>query len=156
MIKSFVRNAIGEDFPGLHAEAIAYLGITKTMDDAEAIAAVLSTALGALRNGYYDPTGVDRLSDRLDRDVRQRAITAFAGASERAQEALSLAGAGDEVEATRIWSIVLGPPFPEVPPQTVDQAFRRAATGGSITSIGTASSTTVGRQPARSTRSWGL
>lgn len=157
MVKSFGRNVIGfEAFPGLHVEAIAYLAITKTMEDAEAVAAVLTTAVEALRHGYFDPTGVDCLSDRLDRDVRQRALTVFVGAAERAQEALRLQAAGDEVEATRIWSSVLGPPFPGVPPQTVDEAFRRVATGGSITSIGTASSTTAGRQPARATRSWGL
>jgi Second Messenger Oligonucleotide or Dinucleotide Synthetase domain len=156
MVKSFVRNLLGDEFPGLHAEAIAYVAITTTMADADAVAAVLSTAVVALRDGYYDPTGVDRLSDRLDPNLRQRAKAAFLRASEGAQEALRLQWAGDQLAAIRLWSTILGAPFPDVAPQSVDQTFRIAAAGGSITTAGTASSTSAGRQESRPTRSWGL
>ncbi len=156
MVKSFVHDVLGEAFPGLHAEAITYLAITTVQADAQAIASVLATAVVAIGNGYYDPTGVDRLSDRLPNDVRARARTAFSEASQRAQEALRLEAAGDELGAVRVWKSVLGSQFPEVPPQSVDETFRIAGAGGSITAAGTASTTNVGRQESRRTRSWGL
>ena len=156
MVKSFVRNVLGEAFPGLHAEAIAYMAIAKPMNHAQAVAATLTTAVQALRAGYYDPTGVDRLSDKLDPTVRRNALAAFTTASEQAQEALRLEAAGDDTEALRIWAHVLSAPFPGVTAQTVDQAFALAAAGRSITSVGTVSSTTAANQASRRTRSWGL
>jgi hypothetical protein len=154
MGKSFARVALGDSFPGLHTEALAYAAVDRPLDHASAMARTLRVGAELLRTGYTDPTGVDPLSRHLQPAVRQQTQVLFAVAAARAVEAISLANAGDQTEAMRVWHEIFGDPFPNPHGQTVDEAFRRAGIGGAITSAGTASLSSIGRQPSRPTRSW--
>lgn len=153
MIKHLVVHYMNEIVPGLHAESIAYLAVMTSMTYADACIAVLDTGARVLAEGYSDPTGKDRISDRLSVEERSRAQDAFRVAASRAREAHQLAQAGDHDNALRVWYDLFGDPFPEPAGQALGAALATAA-AGSVTSAGHPSATTRGRQSAPPTRSW--
>lgn len=153
MAKQFVKHTLDGALPGLHTESVVYSTITEKLEHAEACARIFAAGAKLLQGDYYEPTGTDMISRRLDREVRERARCAFVDAAERAREARRLAEAGDHVNAIRIWHQLFGNPFPEPPAQSVDSAFA-ASVGGSITSSGSVSRTRAGRQSAPPTRPW--
>jgi hypothetical protein len=153
MAKQFVKHTLGEDFPGLHTESLAFLSVAETLEHAEACEKIFRTGATVLEGDYRDPTGVDVISRKLRPEVRERARVAFAQAAERASEARKLAACGDHAGAIGIWHELFGDPFPTAQAQSVTNAFA-ASVGGSITSAGAVSASRGGRQPARPTRAW--
>jgi len=153
MIKHLVAHQMDEVIPGLHVESIAYAAMKSSLPYAQACLVVLEAGAELLAGSYTDPTGVDRLSDRLKPDARASAQAAFAAAAAKASEARALAEDGDEQNALRVWHDVFGDPFPEPKGQTLGAALS-AATGGSVTRTGHVSPSAAARQSAPPTRSW--
>lgn len=154
MGKHLVRNLLNGDLPGLHVEAFAYHCIAEPLEHAAAVERLLRCGTSLLQGPYLDPTGRDELSRKLKPGVQPRALACFTDAAAKASEALRLAEAGDHRAALAIWGQLFGEPFPAPSGQTVEDAFSRSFAGGSVTTIGTVSSTTISRQPARPARSW--
>lgn len=97
--------------PGLHIESFAFQAITTQMEHPAAIAGALTKGAVLLGGGYYEPTGFDRISDRLlesDKIVAKRIVL---GLADKANEAL----ASDDVAAVRIWADIFGEKFPRLP-----------------------------------------
>lgn len=155
MIKHLVAHQMDGVISGLDVESIAYPSISAPMSYAEACVAVLEAGAKMLVSGFTDPTGVDRISDRLSSDDRIRAQVAFAAMASHAREAHDLALAGDHDNAVREWHAIFGEPFTEGSTQTLASALV-AASGGSITRSGNVSSTAAARQSAPPTRSWAV
>jgi hypothetical protein len=153
MVKHLVAHRMDEVISGLHVESIAYAAVTTSIPYPEACLLALQTGAQLLGGSYTDPTGKDRISDRLTSDARATARAAFASAVAKAREARALADSGDVQNAVRVWHELFGAPFPEGKPQSVRGALA-AATGGSVTSTGHVSTTSSGRQGAPPTRSW--
>jgi hypothetical protein len=150
-VKHFVRKKLDELIPGLHVESIAFTCITTNLTDDEAAERILTCGAELLRPGmgYTDPTGVDRLSEKLDSETRAAAQQAFTAAAATAQEARRLSAQGDHDGANAQWFSIFGEPFPARDPASVV----RSSFGGRITDAG--NPTTRGQgTPARTTRSW--
>ena len=154
MGKHAVRELLDGIIPGLHVESWAYVDIESSMPHDEALALILEAGARILGGTYTDPTGIDRISDRLEPGDIARAKPALAEAASRAREARCLTDAGDHAEAIRIWHSVLGDCFPAPEVQDSGAALKNAFHGGSVTSAGTVSATPAGRQVARPSRSW--
>jgi Second Messenger Oligonucleotide or Dinucleotide Synthetase domain len=153
MIKHLVAYGMDEVIPGLHVESIAYAAVQTPMPYPKASVAVVDAATQLLGNHYTEPTGEDRISDRLTDNERALAQNAFSAAAVKAREARALAEAGDHTNAIRVWRELFGEPFPAPEGQSLGAALA-AAVGGSVTSTGHVSSTTAARQSAPPTRSW--
>jgi hypothetical protein len=153
MAKHAISRIAGHDIPGLHVESWAFEAITDQIDAEAAVAATLGMAAHRLGGPYYEPTGVDRISDRL-RPAGLAHKTAIEGAASRAAEARALTDAGDDNEAIRIWHDLLGEEFPEPQSATAGDSLRNAFLGGSITSSGGVAQSKAGRQHSQPTRSW--
>jgi len=134
MVKQAVKIA-GIDIPGLHVEAFAYDAVTTEMDHSAAVTATLSWAASALQGAYTDPTGVDRLDERLDSIQKGQARAGFQRLADLATKAQRLAGDGDEDGAALIWRDIFGDPFPK--PDTAKDFLQQLHGGSGITSIGT-------------------
>lgn len=119
--KHFVRTKLSGVLPGLHVEAIAYACVTTKMTHAEAAENILScgAALLAPGAGYDDPTGAERLSDKLTPTERLLAHQAFTEAAAAARRARELAEARDDGGAIGEWFSIFGPPFPKRDPKQV-------------------------------------
>ncbi len=154
MAKQAVRELFEDGLPGLHVEAVAFQAITNTVEHPDACAAIFDKGAALLGADYWEPTGVDKISARLDPAVVRDAQLMFSNAAEQAHEALLLAAAGDHDEAIRIWRMLFGEPFPSAPAQSANEAVERLARGGSITTAAAVSATRAGRQPVPATRSW--
>lgn len=154
MGKQAIKHLLDGIVPGLHVESWAYLAIEESMPHDEAVALILETGATLLGRRYTEPTGAEAISERLKPDVVARAKPVLETAATRAREARRLTDAGDHNEAIRIWRDLFGECFPAPEPQTAGEALKRSFTGGSLTSSGTVSHTSVGAQPARPTRSW--
>jgi hypothetical protein len=111
MVKQAAK-AAGVDLPGLHLETFAYNAITTKMSHPVAVEAALATAAQMLLGDYTEPTGVDTISARLTDTERAVAQLAMSKLATRAAEASKLAADGQEDAAARIWSEILGDPFP--------------------------------------------
>jgi len=96
------------DLPGLHIESFCYEAITATTGYPEGIAAALATGATLLGTHYCEPTGVDRISDRLDPWMKQTGQQALGRLAAQAAEAVSLAAVSDEDSACHIWSDLFG------------------------------------------------
>lgn len=130
-VKHWLRQALGDDFPGLHAEAIAYACIDELLGHAEAVERVFmegARLLGPL-GGYWDPTGRDRLDERLDAGIRANARAAFEGAANSVNEAMEHVARGRDEAALAIFADVFGPLFP----RPVAQEGPRRLTPGAAT-----------------------
>lgn len=153
MIKHLVAHGMDETIPGLHVESIAYMAIATSTPYPQAALLVLDAGVRLLGGTYTDPTGKDRLSDRLTDEERSLARSAFSAAAAKAREARDLADAGDHTNAVRVWHDLFDDPFPEPNGQSLGAALA-AAVSGSVTSSGHVSPTTAARQSAPPTRSW--
>jgi hypothetical protein len=144
----------GIELPGLHTESIAFDAIKAAMAHADAMVAIFEQGETVLGDDYYEPTGTDLISARLDLGIRLVARDAFAKLAVCAREAVELEASGDETEALRVWADVFGDAFPEVPQRSANAAVKALGLGGSITSVGGVSTTNVGSHSARPVRSW--
>jgi hypothetical protein len=154
MAKQYVVHSLEGLIPGLHVETFAYAAVTEPLEHAEACCRILEAGARLLAGTYTDPTGVDRISRKLKPGVAAQAQAGFATAARRAREAQRLAAAGDHHSSLAIWHDLFGDPFPAPPAQAVADALRRSFAGGAVTSTGTVSTTSRGRQPAPPTRAW--
>ncbi len=147
MAKQAVHHAgLYELLPGLHIETFAYQSITGSTSHSQAVAATLSMGARLLGGPYTDPTGVDRISDRLspaDVVTAQREMERSAGL---AAEAERLAARGDEASAERIWAGIFGEMFPH--PKEGEKRFLQGLHAGA--SVGPA----VISRPTPPTRAW--
>ena len=149
MTKQAVHQAgLSEMLPGLHVESFAYVAITVPLDHAAAVTATLSTGAQLLGGPYTDPTGADRISDRLDPRVVATARAEMVRLAERATEAGRLAALGDEMAAALIWAEIFGQPFPR--PADGEKKFLQSLYAGS--GIGATGAATSRRTPT--TRAW--
>ncbi|MGH9228303.1 MAG: hypothetical protein ACRD07_06135 [Acidimicrobiales bacterium] len=113
MVKQAVHHAgLSEVLPGLHVETFAYQAITTTTGHADAVTATLVMGAQLLGGTYTDPTGVDRISDRLDPADVVTARTGMQRLAGLATEAQRLGAAGDQTAAAHIWADIFGEPFP--------------------------------------------
>lgn len=113
MAKQAVDQAqLSKALPGLHVESFAYYAIQVTSRHADAVAATLRIGARLLDGTYTEPTGVDRISDRLDPVDRVEALAGMQRLAELAEKAQRLAADGDEQGAARIWADVFGERFP--------------------------------------------
>ena len=109
MTKRAVSHAgLSPSLPGLHTETFCYNAITTAMSHPEAVASTLAAGADLLTRHYCEPTGVDRISDRLHPGVKGAAQQALAHLGERVAEATRLANTGDELGATAIWADLFG------------------------------------------------
>ena len=125
MVKQVVSVAgISEALPGLHVESFCYEAITETLAHPDAVAVALTKATELLDASYVDPTGADRISDRLQPHQVALAKSVLVVKAARAVQALRLAGDGDEQGAALIWAELLGEVFPS-PADEEREALRR-------------------------------
>lgn len=150
-IKHFVRERLDGLLPGLHVEAIAYACITEKLAFPAAAEQILScgAALLAPGAGYNDPTGAERLSDKLDPSERERARAAFAAAAATARRARELAADGAHPDAIAEWFSIFGDPFP----RRSDEQVISAAYSGRVSESGTPTRHASGTR-ATPVRSW--
>jgi hypothetical protein len=143
MVKQAVHHAKLDDvLPGLHIETFTYHAVGAKEEHADAVAATLSKGAQLLHGHYTDPTGWDRISDRLStKDI----ATARMGMQRLAAEAATaqqLAASGAETEAAHVWAEIFGEPFPR--PAADEKGFLKGLYTGSVV--------TSRRTPA--TRAW--
>jgi hypothetical protein len=148
MVKQAVHEAGLDDvLPGLRVETFAYEAITTSMDHADAVAATLSMGTQLLGGSYTDPTGVDRISDRLDPEDVAKASAGMQRLADLAGEAQQLAAVGNETGAAHIWADIFGAPFPR--PTADEKAFlHRLHLGASVAAATRQTPTTRAWSPA--------
>lgn len=156
MAKHVFKEQLDGVVPGLHVESWAFLAIVEAVPHDKALAMILRNAADRIGRHYDEPTGVDRISDRLDTAVVDAARPILLLLASRAAEARVLAEAGDHVEAVRVWREVCGDLFHEEPAQSVSDALGRSFNGGAVTSAGTVSATPAAAQRSIPARSWRL
>lgn len=150
MVKQAVQTAgLSNVLPGLHTETFAYGAITTTVGHADAVAATLAKAAALLGGPYTDPTGVDRISARLDPADVATAQAKMRRLADRAAEAQRLVAAGDETSAAHIWADLFGDPFPR--PAGNEKGFLSGLHNGA--SLGATGATSTAR-PTPRTRAW--
>lgn len=147
MAKQAVKNA-GLKLPGIHIEKYAWDAVTGAMPHPVAVAAILAAGARLLEGEYTEPTGVDRIGDRLEPGQKEHAQAILQRLAGQATDALRLADAGDDDSAANIWAEIFGDPFPK--PDTAKGFLQGLAGGKVVTTAGTLSSTTT----ARRTRAW--
>lgn len=139
---------LAEVLPGLHTETFAYEAVRTTMSHAGAVAATLAKAAELLGGPYCEPTGVDRISDRLTPTEVSTAKAGMQRLAERAAEAQRLAAGGDQIGAAHIWADLFGDVFPR-PGIEEEKRFLRGLHIG----VPVAGATAAVR-PTPSTRAW--
>lgn len=154
MGKQLVVHFLADIVPGLHVETYAFAGVAEPLEHAEACCRILEAGARLLAGNYTDPTGVDVISHKLKPGVASQAHAGFVAAAHRAREAQRLAAAGDQDGALAIWHELFGDKFPAPPTQSVADALRRSFEGATVTSAGTVSATSRGRQATVPTRPW--
>lgn len=154
MAKQVIKHLLDGAIPGLHVESWTYIAVTEQLAHDEALTRALETGAERLGTSYYEPTGVDRISDRLKPSIVATTKPVLQRAAEQAREARRLADAGDHDAAIAIWRALCGDCFPAPAAQDTGQALSQAFHGGSITSTGRVASSTAGAQQARPVRSW--
>jgi hypothetical protein len=138
------------DLPGLHVETFCYEAITSAMSHPVAIAAVLATGADLLADHYCEPTGVDRISDRLEAWTKMTAQQTLGRLAAQAAEAVRLAASGNEDAAAGIWADLFGDDcFPR--PSADEKSFLSRLWAGA-----TVASTAAGAAPppTPTTRAW--
>ncbi len=132
-IKDWARRVLGERLPGLHVESIAFACIDGPLSHAEAVSRIF--ACGAqvlgLGAGYGEPTGVERLSDKISEVDREAARQAFVAAEAQSAKAWMLDEHGREEEAVATWHEVFGALFGDGK-QTGGDFLRRLGTGAAV------------------------
>ena len=147
MAKQAVHHAgLSELLPGLHVETFAYQAITTAVGHSRAVAATLSMAAQLLGCQYTDPTGADRISDRLAPTDVVTARTEMQRLAGLAAEAERLVAIGDESAAARIWAGIFGEMFPH-PGDNEKRFLQGLHAGGSVAPV-------VVSRPTPTTRAW--
>ena len=147
MVKQAVHHAgLSGLLPGLHVETFAYNAITTATGHSRAVAATLSMGAQLLDCSYTDPTGVDRISDRLAPTDVTTARTEMQRLAGLAADAERLAATGDETGAGRIWAGIFGEVFPH--PRDSEKRFLQGLQAGA--GVGPA----VISRPTPPTRAW--
>jgi hypothetical protein len=132
-VKHWARERLESVLPGLHVESIAFACVNEQLlNDAavESIFACGARLLGPLQE-YTDPTGVDRLSSKLDGTARETACNAFVDAAKDANEAMERGERGDSEGANSVWYSLFGDPFPR-PGDQEARYLRSLVTGASV------------------------
>lgn len=153
-MKQFVHNQLGDKFPGLHVESIAFHAVDKRIDHHQACLDILNKGAELLGGSYFDPTGVDRISDRLDGGVALHARAIFAEGAAKAREAVQLAERGQHGAANALWYDLFGPPFPEPKSSSAGDAIAATFAGGVVDRIGRVQHASRSTQETRPTRAW--
>ena len=149
MVKQAVRNAgLSDVLPGLHVETFTYYAVSTAVDHADAVAATLAMAAQLLGGPYDDPTGEDRISNRLSAAAVERAKSGMERLAGRAAEAQRLAAEGKENSAAHIWADILGDPFPH--PRTDEKARLQSLNTGA----GAAATGATAARHTPTTRAW--
>jgi hypothetical protein len=114
-VKLYVREQLHGLVKGIHVEKFGWDAVKDTMPHDEAVAAILAVGADLLTPGvaYTDPTGFDRIDDRLDPQERIIAHREFQRAAEQAARAVELARNGEHNAAIAIWSDLFGEEFPQ-------------------------------------------
>jgi hypothetical protein len=154
MAKQLMVHFLADIVPGLHVESYAFTDVTEPLDHPEACCRIIEAGAYLLTGDYTDPTGVDVISRKLKPGVAAEGHPGFVTAAHRAREAQRLAAGGDHGGSLAIWHELFGDNFPAPPAQSVTDALERSFQGGSVTSAGTVSTTSRGRQATVPTRSW--
>ena len=154
MGKEMAAHHIGDGMPGLHVESLCYIANSEDVGDAVACEQLFRVAAAQLDTGYYDPTGHDRLSDRLSPEVRVRASTEFSACSLLAAEARQLALFNDHDGACRLWQTIFGQAFPAPALPSPQAALAASFAGAGLTSLGTPTSSPSAQRHIRPARSW--
>lgn len=123
MVKHLFKHAGLDKIDGIHIETFTYDAVTADGDYPDLIAATLDSASRMLTGDYNDPTGVDRISDRIPLTVRSDAKATIDRCLTTANEAVAAAAAGDERKAANLWADLLGDEFP----RPTDSAAKRNA-----------------------------
>lgn len=149
MVKQAVRNAgLSDVLPGLHVETFTYYAVTAPVDHADAVAATLAMAAQLLGGPYDDPTGEDRISNRLSADAVARAKSGMERLAGRAAEAQRLAAEGKENAAAHILADIFGEPFPH------PRADEKARLQSLNTGAGAAATGATAARRTPTTRAW--
>lgn len=149
MAKQAVRNAgLSDVLPGLHVETFTYYAVTTAVDHADAVAATLAMGAQLLGRPYDDPTGEDRISDRLSEAAVARAKSGMEHLASCAAKAQRLAAEGKEIAAAHIWAEIFGEPFPH-PGADEKASLQSLNTGAAAAATG---ATAARRTPT--TRAW--
>lgn len=147
MAKQAVHEAgLADVLPGLHVESFAFTAVTATVDHAVAVSATLSAGAQLLGCSYTDPTGEDRISDRLGPSDIETAKVKMQQLAALATEAQRLAASGDEPAAERVWAEIFGKPFPS--PEDREKRFLQSfyvGTGAAATGASAAGHTPTTR-----------
>lgn len=154
MGKQAIANLLDGLIPGLHVESWAYDVINEALAHDEAAARILEAGADLLGGQYYEPTGVDMISERLKPDVIAAAKPVIEKAARDARTAVKLAKNGDHDGAIAVWHQIFGDEFPAPAAQDEEATLRRSFTGGSVTPAGTISATAAGSQKAQPVRPW--
>lgn len=113
MVKQAAHHAkLGDVLPGLHVETFTYHAVGSKQEHADAAAATLAKGAQLLDGHYTDPTGWDRISDRLPAKDIATARMGMRRLATKAARAQQLAASGDETEAAHVWADIFGEPFP--------------------------------------------
>lgn len=112
-MKDWARQVLGERLPGLHVESIAFACIDGPLGHAEAVSRIFACGAQVLGPGagYDEPTGVERLSDKISDVDREAARQAFAAAEAQSAKAWALDESGREEEAVAAWHGIFGALF---------------------------------------------
>lgn len=112
MVKHLFKQTGLDKIPGIHIEAFCHDGITEKMAYPDAIVAALESASVMLPGDYDDPTGIDRISDRIPLGVRLDAKAVIDRCLVIARDAQAAAAAGDETKAANLWADLLADEYP--------------------------------------------
>lgn len=154
MAKEMVAHRVGEDLPGLHTESLCFIANTDDVDNPIALERFFASASASLDTGYTDPTGYDRLSDKLPLEIRRRASEQFSLCARIASEARALAANGDDDNACRLWQSIFGQAFPAPAAPSAHDVLEASFAGTGLTSLGTPTSSPTARHRIQTTRSW--
>lgn len=134
MMKEAAHHAgLGDVLPGLHIETFAYAAVTGPTAHPDAVAAILAAGAEMLGSAYDDPTGTDRISDRLSRSEVELAKSVLDALATKADHALKRARDGDEIGAARECAEIFGDGFPAPEPgdrSYLERLHRGAAVAG--------------------------
>jgi hypothetical protein len=152
MGKQAIKHLLDGLIPGLHVESWAFLSIQEPLAHDEAVARILETGAALLGQTYYEPTGVDAISARLEPHVLLTAKPLLERAAADARRARDLADLDDHDFAIRIWHGIFGDCFPTSKTPSDLNALRASfAVGAGITETGVVSraATTHSARPVR-------
>jgi hypothetical protein len=107
-VKHWKRLVLGDRLPGLHVESIAFACVDEPLGHAEAVLRIFARGVELLGSGYCDPTGAERLSDKLADVDREAARQAFVDAAALSSRALELDESGQEHQAVATWLQIFG------------------------------------------------